>query len=66
MYEDVKKTLKDSGEVMITMDSGKTFELHTHNTKFHDDKEVISVDTGTEHYWLNGNKIEHYWIHRGI
>ncbi len=64
MYKLVKGTLQKTGELMIKMSDGETFELHLHNIKFHDDKELIEIDGGDETYWLNGNEVIYMWIHR--
>ncbi|MFB6216379.1 MAG: hypothetical protein ABEJ72_05365 [Candidatus Aenigmatarchaeota archaeon] len=64
MYEDLKKAVENLGEVMVRMDSGKEIELHNHNVQFMDGR--FKVETGTEVYWFDADKIESYWIHKGI
>ena len=64
MYQSVKQTLKEAGELMVKVSDGQTFELHLHNTEFDDRKELIKLDAGTETYWINGNEIVYMWVHR--
>lgn len=64
MYQNVKKALKESGEVMIKVGDGQKFELHLHNTKFDDANKMIVLDAGVETYWINGNDIIYFWVHR--
>ncbi|MDY6770352.1 MAG: hypothetical protein SV186_00170 [Candidatus Nanohaloarchaea archaeon] len=64
MYEQVKHKLKEAGEVMVWMDSGVEHELHLHNVSFHDDNNVFKVDAADEIHWINGDKIERYWVHK--
>lgn len=62
MYEKVKQALNEKGELMILTDSGEEHELHLHNVQFKDDG-IIKVNADNETHWLNGEKIESYWIH---
>ncbi len=64
MYKNVKEALLKVGELMIKVSDGQKFELHIHNVKFHDDKELIELDAGHETYWINGNEVVYMWIHR--
>ncbi len=64
MFEHVKAKLQEAGEVMIFTDAGEQHELHSHNVTFHDDSRLIEVDTAEEVHWLDGDKIERFWIHR--
>lgn len=64
LYKQVKKALKASGELMIQMADGKTFELHIHNTTFDDASSLIELDAAIEKYWLDGNQVIYMWIHR--
>ena len=64
IYELVKAELEKSGELMVKMDSGDTFELHKHNTEFDDANEVIKIHGSDETIWLPAGKIEQWWIHR--
>ena len=64
MYKQAKKLLKDSGELMVKISDGQTFELHLHNTTFQDNTSTIIVETGGETYWINGEEIIYAWIHR--
>lgn len=64
MYEQLKAKIESAGEVMARMDSGEVHEFHLHNITFHDNDQLIEVDTGTERYWINGTKVESYWIHK--
>lgn len=64
MYQNVKKKLKETGELMIKTSNGDKFELHLHNVKFDDQKKIITIDAGTETYWINGNEVSYMWIHR--
>lgn len=60
----IKKTLKESGEVMIKTSDGQTFELHLHNTDFDDKNGLIVIDTGTERYWISSQAVVYFWIHK--
>ena len=64
MYNVVKNKLKETGELMIKVSDGQTFELHLHNVKFHDRERLIELDAGAETYWINGDDIVYMWIHR--
>ncbi len=64
MYEFVKKTLKEVGELMIKTSEGTMFELHIHNVSFDDQNKLIIIETGVEKYWIDGNQIAYVWIHR--
>ncbi len=64
MYKQVKELLKKSGELMIKVSDGQTFELHLHNVKFDDEAELIELDAGVETYWINGNEVVYMWVHR--
>lgn len=64
MYQLVKKTLKEAGELMVKMSDGQTFELHLHNTDFDDKGELIILDTGTEKYWISSQEIAYLWTHK--
>ncbi len=66
MYKQVKKALQDNGELMIMVSDGKKFELHLHNVKFDDANQLIFIDGGKEHYWINGEQVVYYWIHKEI
>ena len=63
MQEKIKKILEKSGELMIKVSDGQTFELHLHNTTFEDDN-IIVVDTGTEKYWIVADEVVYFWIHK--
>ncbi len=64
IYELVKEELERSGELMVKMDSGDTFELHKHNTEFDDSNGVIRINGSDETIWIPAEKIEQWWIHR--
>ncbi len=64
MYNTVKSALLKNGELMIKASDGTKFELHLHNTKFHDDNKIIELDAGLETYWIAGEQIIYFWIHR--
>lgn len=64
VYKTVKRKLKETGELMIQVADGATFELHTHNTKFDDVRKLIEIDGGNEVYWLNGDEVVYMWIHK--
>jgi hypothetical protein len=64
MYAHVKEKLKEAGELMIKISDGQTFELHLHNTTFHDKDKVIELDASSETYWINGHEVVYTWIHR--
>lgn len=64
MYKNVKDLLKKSGEVMVKVSDGQKFELHLHNTTFDDTTSMITLDAGSETYWINGNEIIYAWVHR--
>ena len=64
MYLNVKRALKQSGELMIKVADGQTFELHLHNTKFEDRNKMIVLDAGAETYWINGDEVVYMWVHR--
>lgn len=66
MYEDVKNLLKEAGEVMITVADGKKFELHLHNVTFDDTNKRIKIEGANETYWIDGNQIVYYWIHKAV
>jgi hypothetical protein len=62
MFEILQDELEDKGEIMIRTDSGEDRELHLHNTEFLESG-LIRVEGDDEIHWLNGEKIERYWIH---
>jgi len=62
MLDRIKEAVEEYGEIMIRTDNGTEAELHKHNTEFLDD-DVIKVDADDEVHWVDGNKIEHFWIH---
>jgi len=64
MYERLKSAVKKHGEVMVITDAGEEHELHLHNTTWKDDDRVVKVDAATAVHWLDGDKIERYWIHK--
>ena len=64
MYTFVKDALTKSGELMVQMADGQMFELHTQNTEFEDDPERIVINGGQNKYWLDGNEVLYFWIHR--
>jgi hypothetical protein len=49
---------------MIKIDAGEKIELNKHNFIFEESSQEIVVDSGTETYWIDGNKIAYYWIHK--
>ena len=63
-YENIKKRLEESGEVMIRLDNNESIELHKHNVKFDDSSQEIMIDAGTETYWIGADKVSYYWIHK--
>ncbi|GIW62692.1 MAG: hypothetical protein KatS3mg090_0518 [Patescibacteria group bacterium] len=64
MYNNIKQTLQKTGELMVKVSDGQTFELHLHNTKFHDETNLIELDAGAETYWINAEEVVYMWIHR--
>ncbi|GIW63334.1 MAG: hypothetical protein KatS3mg091_136 [Patescibacteria group bacterium] len=64
MYDKIKSALEKAGELMIKVSDGQTFELHLHNTKFHNDSRLIELDAGSETYWINAEEVVYMWIHR--
>lgn len=64
MYKKLKEALQKSGELMIKTSEGTKFELHLHNVKFHDESDLIEIDAGHETYWLDGNEVVYFWVHR--
>jgi hypothetical protein len=63
-YENIKKCLDESGEVMIILDNNESIELHKHNVKFDDASQEIIIDARTETYWIGADKVSYYWIHK--
>ncbi|MGD9535188.1 MAG: hypothetical protein AB7V56_15640 [Candidatus Nitrosocosmicus sp.] len=63
-YENIKKCLDESGEVMIILDNNESIELHKHNVKFDDTSQEIIIDARTETYWIGADKVSYYWIHK--
>ncbi|MGD9534552.1 MAG: hypothetical protein AB7V56_12385 [Candidatus Nitrosocosmicus sp.] len=63
-YENIKKCLDESGEVMIRLDNNESIELHKHNVKFDDASQEIIIDAATETYWIGADKVSYYWIHK--
>jgi len=66
MYKQVKQALKENGELMIMVADGRKFELHLHNVKFDDASQTIFIDGAKELYWINGEQILYYWIHKAV
>jgi len=64
MYDQIKQTLSRVGELMIKVSDGQTFELHLHNVEFDDQSQMITLDAGTETYWINADQVVYMWIHR--
>ncbi len=64
MYKQVKATLQKVGELMIKVSDGQKFELHLHNTTFHDNSGLIELNAGAETYWIAGDQVVYMWIHR--
>lgn len=64
MYQHVKNALNKSGELMIKTSDGEVFELHLHNVKFLDASNLIELDAGHETYWIDGDQVVYFWIHR--
>lgn len=62
MYERLRETVQEYGEVMIRLDSGEEAELHLHNAEFVEEP-IIKVDADDEVHWFNAEKVERYWIH---
>ena len=63
-YQALKSCLEKNGEVMIKTDNGQQIELHKHNVKFDDSTKEIIVDSSSETYWIDSDKVSYYWIHR--
>jgi hypothetical protein len=63
-YEALKASLQKNGEVMIRLETGEKIELHIHNVKFEDSTKEIVVDAGTNIYWIGGDRVSYYWIHK--
>jgi hypothetical protein len=66
VYQQVKKALKNYGELMVMVSDGRKFELHLHNVKFEDSSKLIYIDGGKEQYWVDGQEILYYWIHKEL
>lgn len=64
MFKRLKEAVEANGEVMILTDSGEEHELHKHNTDFHDEDGIIEIDASETTQWIDGEKVERYWIHR--
>lgn len=62
MYDRLQDAVEEYGEVMIRTDSGEERELHKHNAEFQDDG-IIKIDADDKVHWINGEKVERYWIH---
>ena len=62
MYERLEEAVREYGEIMIQLDSGKEAELHLHNSEFLGDN-IIKVDADDEVHWFNAEKVERFWIH---
>jgi hypothetical protein len=63
-YEALKASLDKNGEVMIKVDTGEEIELHKHNVRFEDITKEIVVDAGTKKYWIGGDRVSYYWLHK--
>ncbi len=63
-YDALKASVAKNGEVMIRLDTGEKIELHIHNVKFEDATKEITVDAGTETYWIGADRVSYYWIHK--
>lgn len=63
IFDELKQAVEEKGEIMIKTDSGEERELHKHNTEFKENG-LIKVDADDETHWLDGEKVERYWIHK--
>lgn len=63
MFDELERAVEEKGEIMILTDSGEEHELHKHNTEFQGNG-LIKVDADDEIHWVNGDKVERYWIHK--
>lgn len=62
MYDRLRESVEEYGEVMIKTDSGEERELHKHNVEFQDDG-IIKIDADDMIHWIKAEKVERYWIH---
>lgn len=67
MYSLLKQELEAHGEVMVTMDSGETVELHLGNTTFDEPREQLFTvkghGDGQETRYYDGDKVESVRLH---
>lgn len=61
--EQVKAELERWGEVIVTLASGRKFELHIGDTEFDLQNRVIRITGPAAHFVLDGDQIEHVEMH---
>jgi hypothetical protein len=63
-YEALKASIDKNGDVMIQVDTGEEIELPKHNARFEDSTKEIVVDAPTKTYWIGGDRVSYFWIHK--
>ncbi|ADU52197.1 hypothetical protein Tmar_2116 [Thermaerobacter marianensis DSM 12885] len=61
--EQVKAELERWGELIITLASGRKFELHLGDTEFDLQHRVIRITGPAAHFVLDGDQVEHVEMH---
>jgi len=61
--EVVQAELNKWGEAIITTSGGKTFELHTGDTKFDFENRVIRLVAPAAHFVIDGDSVEYIQMH---
>jgi len=63
-YEALKASVDKNGDVMIQVDTDEEIELRKHNVRFEDSTKEIVVDARTKTYWIGGDRVSYFWIHK--
>jgi len=64
---DIENILKDTGEVMVVLESDREYELHIHDTEFDDSGEIVTEGMLNGEYVIArfpAEQVEHVWWHR--
>jgi hypothetical protein len=63
--EALKASLDKNGDVVIILvDTGEVIQLPNYNVRFEDSTQEIVVDARTKTYWIGGDRVSYFWIHK--
>lgn len=71
-YENIEAVLEQAGELLVVLESGEEYELHTHDTRFEETRDDVIIESDG---YIDGeyrvvsfpaSRIEHHYIHKAL